>query len=29
MSHPVDVYVGKKIKQMRAIHRLSQTDVAQ
>ena len=29
MSHPVDVHVGKKIKQMRALRRLSQTDVAQ
>lgn len=29
MSHPVDVHVGKKIKQMRAMRRLSQTDVAQ
>ena len=29
MSHPVDVHVGKRIKQMRALRRLSQTDVAQ
>ncbi len=29
MSHPVDVHVGKKIKEMRALRRLSQTDVAQ
>lgn len=29
MSHPVDVHVGRKIKQMRALRRLSQTDVAQ
>ena len=29
MSHPVDVHVGKKIKEMRALRRLSQTDVAE
>jgi len=29
MSHPVDVHVGMKIKQMRTMRRLSQTDVAQ
>ncbi len=28
MSHPVDVHVGKKIKQVRRMRRLSQTDVA-
>lgn len=28
MSHPVDVHVGKKIKQIRTLRRLSQTDVA-
>jgi len=29
MSHPVDVHVGKRIKQLRSMRRLSQTDVAQ
>lgn len=29
MSHPVDVHVGKRIKEMRTLRRLSQTDVAQ
>lgn len=28
MSHPVDVHVGRKLKQIRTIRRLSQTDVA-
>lgn len=28
MSHPVDVYVGRKLKQIRTLRRLSQTDVA-
>ena len=28
MSHPVDVHVGKRIKQIRTLRRLSQTDVA-
>ncbi|MDW4500526.1 helix-turn-helix transcriptional regulator [Sulfitobacter sp. D35] len=28
MSHPVDVHVGKKLKQIRTMRRLSQTDVA-
>lgn len=28
MSHPVDVYVGQKLKQIRTLRRLSQTDVA-
>lgn len=28
MSHPVDVHVGKKLKQIRTLRRLSQTDVA-
>ncbi len=28
MSHPVDVYVGKQLKQMRILRGLSQTDVA-
>lgn len=28
MSHPVDVHVGRKIKQIRTLRRLSQTDVA-
>lgn len=28
MSHPVDIHVGKKIKQIRTLRRLSQTDVA-
>ena len=28
MSHPVDVHVGRKLKQVRTLRRLSQTDVA-
>lgn len=28
MSHPVDVHVGQKLKQIRTLRRLSQTDVA-
>ena len=28
MSHPVDVHVGRKLKQLRTLRRLSQTDVA-
>jgi len=28
MSHPVDIHVGKKLKQIRTLRRLSQTDVA-
>jgi len=28
MSHPVDIHVGKKLKQARTLRRLSQTDVA-
>ena len=28
MSHPVDVHVGRKLKQIRTLRRLSQTDVA-
>ncbi|MEM8576581.1 MAG: helix-turn-helix transcriptional regulator [Pseudomonadota bacterium] len=28
MSHPVDVHVGKKLKQARTLRRMSQTDVA-
>lgn len=28
MSHPVDIHVGRKIKQIRTLRRLSQTDVA-
>lgn len=28
MFHPVDVHVGKKIKQIRTLRRMSQTDVA-
>jgi len=28
MSHPVDVHVGRKLKQVRTMRRLSQTDVA-
>lgn len=28
MSHPVDVHVGRKLKQIRTIRRMSQTDVA-
>jgi transcriptional regulator with XRE-family HTH domain len=28
MSHPVDVHVGRKLKQLRTMRRLSQTDVA-
>ena len=28
MSHPVDVHVGRKLKQMRTMRRMSQTDVA-
>ena len=27
MSHPVDVHVGRKLKQVRTLRRLSQTDV--
>lgn len=29
MAHPVDVHVGKQIKRMRALRRMSQTDLAQ
>ncbi len=29
MSHPVDIHVGKKLKQIRTLRRMSQTDVAQ
>ncbi|MGA9436259.1 MAG: helix-turn-helix transcriptional regulator [Roseobacter sp.] len=28
MSHPVDIHVGRKLKQIRTMRRLSQTDVA-
>ncbi len=28
MSHPVDVHVGRKLKQIRTLRRMSQTDVA-
>lgn len=28
MAHPVDVHVGRKLKQIRALRRFSQTDVA-
>ncbi len=28
MSHPVDVHVGKRLKQIRTLRRMSQTDVA-
>lgn len=28
MSHPVDIHVGRKLKQARTLRRLSQTDVA-
>lgn len=28
MSHPVDIHVGQKLKQLRMLRRLSQTDVA-
>jgi transcriptional regulator with XRE-family HTH domain len=28
MSHPVDIHVGQKIKQLRTLRRMSQTDVA-
>ena len=28
MSHPVDVHVGRKLKQIRTLRRLSQTEVA-
>ena len=28
MSHPVDIHVGRKLKQIRTLRRLSQTDVA-
>jgi transcriptional regulator with XRE-family HTH domain len=28
MSHPVDIHVGRKLKQVRTLRRLSQTDVA-
>ena len=28
MSHPVDLHVGKKLKQIRTLRRMSQTDVA-
>lgn len=28
MSHPVDLHVGQKIKQLRTLRRMSQTDVA-
>jgi len=28
MAHPVDVHVGKKLKKIRTLRRLSQTDVA-
>ena len=29
MAHPVDVHVGRKLKQIRTLRRFSQTDVAQ
>lgn len=29
MSHPVDVHVGKKLKQLRALRGMTQTEVAQ
>lgn len=29
MAHPVDVHVGSKLKEIRTMQRLSQTDVAQ
>jgi|TARA_B110000879_G_scaffold192815_1_gene259132 transcriptional regulator with XRE-family HTH domain len=29
VTHPVDVHVGRKLKQIRTLHRYSQTDVAQ
>lgn len=29
MTHPVDVHVGRKLKQIRTLRRFSQTDVAQ
>lgn len=29
MAHPVDVHVGRKLKQIRTLRRYSQTDVAQ
>lgn len=29
MTHPVDVHVGRKLKQIRTLRRYSQTDVAQ
>ncbi|WP_298858325.1 helix-turn-helix transcriptional regulator [uncultured Sulfitobacter sp.] len=29
MTHPVDVHVGRKLKEIRTIRRYSQTDVAQ
>lgn len=28
MSHPIDVHVGKRLKQIRTLRRMSQTDVA-
>lgn len=28
MSHPVDIHVGRKLKQARTLRRMSQTDVA-
>jgi transcriptional regulator with XRE-family HTH domain len=28
MSHPVDIHVGQKLKQIRTLRRLSQTDVS-
>lgn len=28
MSHPVDVHVGRRLKQIRTLRRMSQTDVA-
>lgn len=28
MSHPVDIHVGRKLKQIRTLRRMSQTDVA-
>lgn len=28
MAHPVDVHVGRKLKQIRTLRRMSQTDVA-
>ncbi|WP_299688724.1 helix-turn-helix transcriptional regulator [uncultured Tateyamaria sp.] len=28
MSHPVDIHVGKRLKQIRTLRRMSQTDVA-